>query len=415
MDLLQPFLNALPTAATSPYAYAAYVLLLGAWLVSLWLRGQPHRQTQKILEGFRDDAARNAALAKLLGESPPQGLPREQILEWAQAQARAKSKTYLLIGYVATLVTIVIVMVVALTLARSDSGADKGQPPTLRFAAVEGSDCLSLPATARVTVVVEGAEPQQAPITGCEARLDWALDWRAGRQAQVRLDGAGPFERAEPNRGYRLGDSRWVIALRPTAAAPRLLIQLFDYAPSEGQQRQRFRQFQSIVRNKIQMLAESLASQHPECKYVGDLRIVGIDRQLASSPREVLAEWRATNALAFFSGLVFEKEAQVIVRSQPYFGELAVDVPGISRIQLDLKVDEQEFSQTTDSHSLALLYALAMDARRLGYSRDVIFTYLAEAVSVARGIDSDVPGIALLKRALRRSLEQMGAPVPEDL
>jgi hypothetical protein len=56
-----------------------------------------------------------------------------------------------------------------------------------------------------------------------------------------------------------------------------------------------------------------------------------------------------------------------------------------------------------------------MDARRLGYSRDVIFTYLAEAVSVARGIDSDVPGIALLKRALRRSLEQMGAPVPEDL
>ena len=416
MDVLQAFLNALPTAATSPYAYAAYVLLLGSWLVSLWLRGQPQRQTEKILAAFRDDAARNAALAKLLGESPPRGLPNDQILEWAQSQTRAKSKTYLLIGYVATLVTIIIIVVVALTLASSASPrVEAARGPTLRFAAVEGADCLSLPATARVTVAAEGAEPQQAPIVGCEARLEWALDWRAGRPAHVEIDAAGGFERAEPNRTYRLGDSRWVIALRRTQTAPRLLIQLFDYAPSDGQQRQRFGQFQNIVRNKIQMLAESLAARHPECKYVGDLRVVRIDRQLASSPSEVLAEWRATNALAFFSGLVFQKQADIMVRSQPYFGELAIDVPGMSRVQLDLKVDEQEFSQTTDSHSLALLYALAMDARRLGYSRDVIFTYLAEAVSVARGIDSDVPGIALLKRALRRSLEQMGAPVPEDL
>jgi hypothetical protein len=416
MDVLQGFLNALPTAATSPYAYAAYVLLLGSWLVSLWLRGQPQRRTEKILSGFRDDAARNAALANLLGESPPQGLPPEQILEWVRTRTRDKSKTYLLIGYVATLVTVIIIVVVALTLASSASPqADTPKGPTLRFAAVEAADCLSLPATARVTVSTEGAEPQHVPIAGCEARLEWAHDWRPGRQAHVRIEAAGAYERAEPDRTYRLGDAQWLITLRPTKTAPRLLVQVFDYAPSDAQQRQRFGQFQNIVRNKIQMLAESLAARHPECKYVGDLRIVRIDRQLASSPSEMLAEWRATNALAFFSGLVFQKEADIMVRSQPYFGELAIDVPGISRVQLDLKVDEQEFSQTTDSHSLALLYALAMDARRLGYSRDVVFTYLAEAVSVARGIDSTMPGIALLKRALRSSLEQMGAPVPEDL
>jgi hypothetical protein len=135
MDALQPFLNALPTAATSPYAYAAYVLLLGSWLVSLWLGGRPQRQTQKILATFRDDAARNTALARLLGESPPRGLPKEQILQWAQSQTGAKSKTYLLIGYVATLVTVIIIGVVALTLA--NSAVRKSEPP-FAFQSVAG-------------------------------------------------------------------------------------------------------------------------------------------------------------------------------------------------------------------------------------------------------------------------------------
>jgi hypothetical protein len=410
--MLRLLLDALPTAATSPYAYAAYVVLLGAWLVSLWLRGQPQRETQKILANYRDDEGRNAALARLLGQMPPEGLAKEQIIQWVQEQTRARSKTYLLIGYVATLVTIIIIVVVALTVVRSgQSRVDKPEGPVvLRFAG-EATDCLPLPATARVTVAVDGAEPQEAAVRDCEARVDWALDWKVGARAAIKLDGAGGFERVERDRTYRLGEPRWVIVLRPATTAPRLLIQLFDYAPSEGEQRQRFGQFQSIVRNKIQMLAESLATRHPQCKYVAELRIVRADRQLASSPSEQLAEWRASNALAFFSGLVFRRDADIIVRSQPYFGELAQ----ISRLQLDLKVDEQEFSQTTDSHSLALLYALAMDARRLGYSRDVIFTYLGEAVSLARGIDSSTPGITLLKDALRDAFEKMGAPVPEDL
>jgi hypothetical protein len=416
MDALRAFLNALPAAATSPYAYAAYVLALVAWVATFWLRNQPQRESQKILTEFRDDAARNEALARLLGQAPPEGLAKKQILDWVNIQTRAKSRTYLLIAYLATLVAAIVIVVVALTLARSgDSRSDHGRDLTVRFAAAEGTDCLPLPESARVTVSADGAEPKWGKVVGCEAHFPWAFDWRAGQRARVWIEGAGAFDRADADQTYTLGDSRWIVALRSAETAPRLLIQLFDYAASEAEPRERFAQFQTIVRNKIQMLVESLAARHPRCRYVADLRIVRADRPLPSSPRETLAEWRDSNALAFFSGLVFRRNADVVVRSQPYFGELVLHVPEISRLQLDLKIDEQEFSQTTDSHSLALLYALAMDARRLGYSHDVIFTYLGEAVSVARGMDSSVPGIALLKSALRDTLKQMGAPLTEEL
>ena len=413
MAILRAFLEALPAAATSPYAYAAYVLALVAWVASLWLGNQPQRESRKIVARYKDDAARNQALAELLGNAPPKGLAKDQILDWVRIQTTAKSKTYLLIAYLATLIAVIVIVVVAL--ARSRETVSNPVAPTIRFAAAEGADCLPLPSATRVTVSADGAEPQEAQVDRCEARFEWALDWRPGRRARVAITGAGSFERAEPDQTYRLGDARWVVTLRPSVSAPRLLIQLFDYSASDGEPRDRFVQFQNIVRNKMRMLVDSIELKRPESKYLRDLRIVSAGRPLASSPGETLAEWRSSNALAFFSGVVFQKDSHIIVRSQPFFGELTQHVPEISRLQLDLRIDEQEFSQTTDSHSLALLYALAMDARRLGYPNDVVLFYLGEAVSVARDIDPTLPGIGLLKNALRGAFGQLNAPVPENL
>lgn len=289
-----------------------------------------------------------------------------------------------------------------------------GAPPLVRFAAVDGVECLPMPAGVRVTVTVPNAVPQDAQVNGCEVQLPWALDWKAGQLARIAVEGAASFERAEAAKDYRLGDPLWVVAMRPTATAPRLLVQVFDYASSESGPEQPLAQFQTIVRNKIQMLAQSMALRNPLCAYVADLRVERTPRQLASSPSAALSEWRSTGSLLFLSGLLFRRDAALMVRSQPFFGELSVGAD-VSRVQIDLRIDADEFGQTTDSHSLALLYALAMDARRRGLPNDVVYVFLGEAVSIAQGLDTTVPGVQLLKNALRGALEGIGAPIPEVL
>jgi len=62
-----------------------------------------------------------------------------------------------------------------------------------------------------------------------------------------------------------------------------------------------------------------------------------------------------------------------------------------------------------------VLYALAMDARRLGRPNDVVLTFLGEAVSVAQSIDSSLPGVAALKAQLRKAIQDLGAPIPPVL
>lgn len=306
---------------------------------------------------------------------------------------------------------------VALNRARgvqpSGGAATPVAAPVVSFAAVDGAECLPMPAGVRIRVTVPGAEPQEAAVSGCEVRLAWALDWKAGQLAKIDVVGAASFERADAAKHYRLGDARWVVAMRPTATAPRLLVQLFDYASSDGGPEQPLAQFQTIVRNKIQMLAQSIALRNPLCAYVADLRVERTPRQLASSPNAAMAEWRSTGSLLFLSGLLFRRNADLMVRSQPFFGELSVG--DVSRVQIDLRIDADEFSQTTDSHSLALLYALAMDARRRGQPNDVVYVFLGEAVSIAQGLDSTVPGVQLLKNAVRGALEGIGAPVPDLL
>jgi hypothetical protein len=217
----------------------------------------------------------------------------------------------------------------------------------------------------------------------------------------------------EPGKKYRLGDHEWVVAMRPSADAPRLIVQLF-YDSSEAGADQQLNQFRTIVRNKIQMLAQSISIRNPLCKYVADLRVERAPRQLASSPNAMLAEWKSSGSLLFLYGMLFSEGSNVFVRSQPYFGELAGEADG-SNIHIDLRIHADEFAQTADTHSLALLYALAMDARRRGQPDDVVLLFLGEAVSTAQGLDSTLRGVLPLKQALENALKRMGAPAKEIL
>lgn len=406
------FLQALPSAATSPYAFVAYALALIAWGFSLWMQYRPQRETQKILSKFKDDGARVEALTRLLGQAPPKKLAAADTLEWVRIQSREKTKIYLLIAYLALIFAVIVVVVVAITGYGETVGREHG--PVIRFAAMDGADCLPLPPGVRVTVNATGAAPQSAAVTDCQATLPWAIDWRPGRSAQLDVTGASGFERVDAAKTYRLGDAEWLVTMRPVATAPRLVVQLFDYATSDATLDQQLGQFHTIVRNKIQMLAQSIATRDPQCVYVADLRVQQTRRQLTLSASATLAEWRNSGALLFLSGLFFRNGADPVVRSQPFFGELA-GPSDVGRVQIDLAVNPDEFARTTDSHSLAVLYALAMDAKRRGQPNAVVITFLGEAMSIASGLDAKVPGVAPLKNAVLDALRAAGAPVPEHL
>src|SRR5687767_14531419 len=169
--------------------------------------------------------------------------------------------------------------------------------PVIRFAAQDGAGCLPLPANARVTVAAAGAAPQQATVNGCEARLPWAIDWRTGRSATIEVAGASGFERAEPSESYRLGDGEWTVKMRFKPGAPRIVVRVFDYATTDAALDQQLDQFHTIVRTKIRILAESLAARDPEYRYVADLTVEPMRRELTASASAALAEWRNSGAL----------------------------------------------------------------------------------------------------------------------
>jgi|SoiMethySBSTD1v2_1073268.scaffolds.fasta_scaffold05286_3 hypothetical protein len=410
---MNAFLHALPTAATSPYAFAAYVVLVAAWVVTVWLRNQPYRKSLEIVKTFKDDRERNKSLAQLLGDSPPAHLKNDQILDWLKIKSSEKTRAYLLIGVVAVLITVTVIVVVAMTTARTPAAGSIGSPLKIRVrgAGNDGANCLPLPEGARIGVNAANAAPHFATINGCEAKLDWPVDWRVGQTAHVTVENAGGFVLDEPNTAYTLGNPDWEVVMRSAPKAPRLLVQVNNYPP-EGPL---FDQFYGIVSSKIRVLGDRIARDHPACDYMRDLRVEKTGRVDDRSANRTLLDWRSTNALLFLSGMFRRDGTTDYVRSTPFFGELASKDADLNSLQLELRIDVSELQQTTDSHSLAVLYALAMDARRLGRPNDVVLTFLGEAVSVAQSIDSSLPGVAALKAQLRKAIQDLGAPIPPVL
>lgn len=107
--MITDFLGRLGEAATSTLALAAYVVVVLAWVFRVWWRYRLENKAEKILEQFDSDAARNEALGKLLGSSPPQGLPRKDLMEWAIVQTRHRSRVLVTVAYLSTLIAIVVV------------------------------------------------------------------------------------------------------------------------------------------------------------------------------------------------------------------------------------------------------------------------------------------------------------------
>jgi hypothetical protein len=112
--VIKDFLSGLAEAATSTLALGAYVVVVAAWAYKVWQTHRIESQAEKILEQFDTDAARKEALEKFLNASPPQGLPRKDLMRWVVLQSRHRSRVLAIVAYGFTLIAAIIIIGMAM-------------------------------------------------------------------------------------------------------------------------------------------------------------------------------------------------------------------------------------------------------------------------------------------------------------
>lgn len=114
-SIIENLLTALPAAATHPYAFIAYLSLVGGWLISIYLQGDLKAVLAKI-EQLPEGERLNAIKLHYPNYDSESNLPPIHFL-------KRKRMYYLLVGYFATLISIIIIVVLVLTITTQRADA----------------------------------------------------------------------------------------------------------------------------------------------------------------------------------------------------------------------------------------------------------------------------------------------------
>lgn len=143
----------------------------------------------------------------------------------------------------------------------------------------------------------------------------------------------------------------------------------------------KFSAFRGILEDKITNLKrEVLHGDVNEYSYLDQIHITFRDKDNFSTP-ESINKWlkNQISVLCLLRGtIISDDNVTYLVKSNFHLGELKGYFP-YDVVQITLPVSSSEFGNTQDSHSLVILYALAMDARRQGYDKSHIARFLTVA------------------------------------
>ena len=132
-----------------------------------------------------------------------------------------------------------------------------------------------------------------------------------------------------------------------------------------GGPEQCYSQFRRFLQDRVQTLPEEVGGDSNDLAYLGQLSLRDVPGAGFPSLSEVENYWRQTSSLAILQGTVFTPAGKPpMVQSRIYLGALSGALAK-KFIMVEMTVTEQEFANTSDSHSAVLLYGLAEDARRV--------------------------------------------------
>lgn len=134
--------------------------------------------------------------------------------------------------------------------------------------------------------------------------------------------------------------------------------------------------------DKLRNLYANFAT-HPSAGYMADLRIEKLGVRPATAA-ELSAEWRRLKALLLMDGVIVPADGTHLAKSSIYLGDLGRHAPGKSAelIHVDLPLRGEEYGSIADSHSVATLFGLALDARDNGLPKDLYVRLAARALEI---------------------------------
>ena len=399
MGSVLDLLKHLPEAAKSPLAFVAYCLVVAAWVLQQWLATKPQRDAKAILNSFKDDKARLAALGQIFNEPPPQGLKGNQaILEWVKTRSADKTKVLLVVAWLATLIAVLIFLIAA----RNASAARK---TSIQFHRTAGThSTCPLPLGARVGVSLNSRKVDELDIVGCEATLP-LVQSRTGR-ATLSLSNSDPYTLFDPAHEYELASDKWDVYIQGP-----LQITLFNYSGQCANLSRTFDTFETLIRSKANSLRGMFSPDDTRFDYLAELNVVRTGDEFTLNNEEAQKYWRQTGSLQLLTGLCKSFPAGDVMQSMIFFGELKGKLPSQSFVA-DLPVTPSEFGKTRDLHTASILYALAQEARNRQLGQDVVIDYLSEARTIAGEIN--LSSGTQLREAIDRSLEEANAPKPME-
>jgi hypothetical protein len=409
MTAVEAFLKAIPQAAQSPLALVAYVIVVAAWVLRAWLKSKPTSDAVKILKLYQSDSDRNIALEKLVGIRPPDGLTgNEAILTWVRINSADKSNVLIVFAWIATLLAI-LVFAVAVMKAKNDVP----RPVTIllhRSGTI--GDCPTMPLPSRIEVISQsGGTFATVPIIeGCKATV--MVPGALQGLATVALRNSAPFSLTGASDTYQLNASTWEVSISESALGTHLRISLFAYGGQCSQGMSAFNTFREILKSKAASLRPMFPSTDTRYNYLTSILVNDAGRQLDMSVSEVHTYWEQTGSLQVLSGLCFIRDGGEIMRSQIFFGSLAGSAPEPFFAEMPISVTE--FGTTRDIHTASILYTLGEEALSRHLDRELVTNYLGTARDIAIQIHTS-PARTQLLQAIEQSLQDAGAPVPQQL
>lgn len=236
-------------------------------------------------------------------------------------------------------------------------------------------------------VTFEGAAVVPVAIrTDCLARVSVPRESLRRGEIRVDLKSQSAFVVDEPGRAYRVDAPPIRVAVHPASDVPRVEVALFSYRGSaEG--RDRFEQLRGLLEETPRRVVERFGNDR-RFEHLKRLEVRYVGKEVGGSTDDLLEQWRSRHALGLLWGTVLDPDSTGAfpVESDVFIGDLGGSVAN-GVIALETRIDPEEFRRVRDTHSAAILYALAMDARRLRLPPDVISALLSEALSIAKDLD----------------------------
>jgi hypothetical protein len=197
-------------------------------------------------------------------------------------------------------------------------------------------------------------------------------------------------------------------------SVPRLIISIYKYSGIRTQrQESEFDAFKEIIEAKILKLSQEIGVEGTSLDYVSRL-MPSFVSDLASnenlpftgSRKDLYDHWYTSGALEVLLGRIRSTGSVFSVRSEVFLGDLKGNLKKES-VTLDLPISDEQFDTTRDSHTIATLYALAVDAQKRKRPDNEVFAFLSEAYERLPDLPEQMPGIRELKKAIITTINQI--------